>query len=286
MKTILLSDIGNKTETIIPYALNFAKFVDSSVHIIHVVDPQQQHAVPSAFADSQSFEIAGKLSHKEIIEREKYFAKVALEKLLSKEASKLNFPLRIYSIVEGNSMAKQLPQVIGDEDLPFIITSSTLEGTVLHNLDEFFRLTDAFNNLSLVVPPGYEFNMPVKISVLCDFESGDNKELYKVLDFLKPFKTAVNIIAVAEEKKYLEMELRSKAWQQGVRLYLGESYQLSTNTLVGENYTDTAIGFIQRNNYDLVAIPRKIQGFSGAALNPKYNPLQFIEHLEVPVILY
>jgi hypothetical protein len=82
------------------------------------------------------------------------------------------------------------------------------------------------------------------------------------------------------------MEMRSGALQQGVTSFLGTSLHITTNILVGENYADTALGFIQSNNYDLVAIPRKTKESSWIKFNPKFNPLQFIEHLEVPVVLY
>ena len=91
MKTILISDVGSKTKVIIPYSLNFTKFIDDTINIIHVVDPRKQQGVAGAYADSQSFQIGRKLTQKEIIEREKHQARINLDNLLSKEASKVKF---------------------------------------------------------------------------------------------------------------------------------------------------------------------------------------------------
>jgi hypothetical protein len=286
MKTLLISDIENKAESIIPYSLNFIKFIDDTVTILHVIDPRNHQGVASAYADSQSFEIGRKLTQKEILEREKYQARINLDNLLSKEASKLNYPLRVNTIIEENSIFSRLNTEIGNEPLSLIITSSALNGTVIHDIAEFLELTNQMNNLSLIVPPGYQVSTPLKIIVLYDFNTVNNNNIFKLLKCLKPLKMSVSVANVAEHNKYHEMNIKSEAWKQVANDLLGSSIPITTNILVGKQQMVTAINFIHRNNYDLVAIPHNIKKLSGMYMYPKATTEQLINDLNLPVLLY
>lgn len=104
MNTLLISDIKGQQESIIPFALNFCKLISNRVRIIHPMDPQKHPAVSSSFADSQSFEVAEKLTHEQIIKREINEIETMIDKLLSHEASRLNFPLRFSTSVTENTL--------------------------------------------------------------------------------------------------------------------------------------------------------------------------------------
>jgi len=286
MKTILISDIGGKQESIIPYGLNFTKNIEDSINIIHMVDPREQQGVAGAYADSQSFQIGRKLTSKEIIEREKHQAKINLDNLLSKEASKLNYPLRINTIIEENSIDRYLNTEIVNEPLSFIISSSAFEGTVFHDISEFLEVTNRMNNVSLIVPPGYEAIIPRKLIVLYNFSLGNNDGIFNLLKTLKPMKMSVTVANVTENKQYHEMLIKSEAWKQSANNHLGLSKPLTTNILVGKQQMDTAINFIQRNNFDLVAIPHNIKELAGMYNYPKATLEQLIYNLNLPVLLY
>lgn len=170
MQTILISDIDTKKDSIIPYGLNFIKFIDDRVKIIHLIDSRSHQAVSSAFADSQSFEVSNKLSFSEIIEREKHQAKLALDKLLSREASRLNFPLKVNTIIEENSIEKLLSSENENGEKRLIISSSQFKGTIIDDIDEFLSINRKFNFMSLVIPPGHHFKFPEKVFVYHDFK--------------------------------------------------------------------------------------------------------------------
>jgi hypothetical protein len=256
---------------------------------MHVVDPRKQPAISSAYADSQSFEIAKKLSHDEIIEREKHGAGVLLDRLLSKEASRLNFPLRVNTIIETDSLVNKLSEELNPDELSLFIISSELGGTILHDLDEFFEITNSFNSLSLIIPPGYQFSVPEKVFILYDFESTIHDSIFKVMDSLKVFKPLVNVADVIEEQnnvKYIEMEIKSTAWQQLATQHAGPGIRVATNILMGKQYTETVLNFVKRNNYDLVAIPKNIKDPANSNIFSKHVSKQLIDQLEIPVILY
>lgn len=290
IKTIFISDIGGNQETVLPYALNFTKHISNKIDVLHMVDPQKIPAVSSAYADSQSYEVGNKLSHHEIIAREKTRAGIILDKHLSKEASKLNFPLRVNTIVETDSLANKLSNELDKPDeKSLVIISANLKGTILDNFDEYFELTKHSNNLTLIIPPEYNFSIPEKVFVLCDFEPNIHKEIFTVLNLLEIFKPAVNVADVIEQRndiKYIEQEIKSTSWQQLARKQTGPGLRITTNILTGKQYTESVLNFIRRNNYDLVVIPRNTKDPANPNIFSKYVSTQLINQLECPVILY
>jgi hypothetical protein len=122
MKAVVISDM-KKEKSIIPYALNLCKHIESEVEIIHTIDTRVQHGLSSSYADSQSISPGEKMSHTSIIEREKHQTKNKLDKILSKEASKLNYPLKINTIIENGSIESQLKSRIKRHPNSLIITN-------------------------------------------------------------------------------------------------------------------------------------------------------------------
>jgi hypothetical protein len=288
-KTIFISDIGGKHETVLPYALSFTKHISNNLSIIHAVDPQKQPAISSAYADSQSFEVGSKLSKHQIIDRELHKADLLIEKKLSKEASKLNFPLRINTIVEAGSLGEKLSEELNADALSLIMIGANLEGTILHDLDEFFEITKQFKNISLIIPPEFEFTVPEKVFVLYDFESNIHNEIYNVINALEAFNPLINVADVVEHQndlKYIEMEIKSAAWLQQAGKFVASNPRLTSNILSGKHYSETVLNFIQRNNYDLVAIPKNMKDSINSNIFSKQISKQLINRLETPVILY
>jgi hypothetical protein len=286
MKTILISDVGGKQETIIPYALNLTKHIDNTIDIVHVFDPRVQQGVSSAYADSQSFEVGEKLSHNKIIEREVAQTKSTLDKLLSIEASKLNFPLRVNTIVEENSIENLLHTIIKVDEPSIIISSSVLEGTILNDFDESLELAKMFNNLSLIITPGSKFSVPKKVLIQYDFELGINERIFRVLDYLKPFNPHIDVVDVTEKDKYPETVLKSEAWKQVVNNYINASFPITTNILTGNQHAEVLSRFILEKSYDLVAIPKHMKASPGINIFPKHLSKQLVNTLDIPVILY
>lgn len=286
MKTILISDVGGKQETIIPYALNLTKHIDNTIDIVHAIDSRIQHGVSSAYADSQSFQVGEKLSPTKIIERDVSQTRLILDKLLSLEASRLNFPLKVNTIVEGNTIENLLDTIISVDEPSIIISSSVLEGTILIDLDESFEIAKMFNNLSLIITPGIKFLVPKKNLIQYDFELGINDGIFKVLDYLKPLNPQIDVVDVVEKDQYSEMEIKSEAWKLIANNYMNTSLPITTNILTGNQHAEVLSGFILKNNYDIVAIPKHMKAAPGINIFSKDLSKQLVESLDIPVILY
>ncbi len=72
MKIIIISNIRSKSESIIPYGLKLARYLESEVDIIHVIDSRTEPVLPSSYADSQTFALGGeKFTYADTLNREK-----------------------------------------------------------------------------------------------------------------------------------------------------------------------------------------------------------------------
>lgn len=287
MKTILISDIKGKHETIIPYGLNFAKYSNDRVNVIHVVDHRKYQAVSSAYSDSQTFEVAGKLSPETIINREVKKAKTELDNLLSHEASRLNYPLRVAVNVAEDSLESQLEQQEKKKEELLIITSKEPDGKVIDSLEEFFRLTGSFKNYSLIVPPGLNFEKPQKAFILYDFNMEENQNIFALLFFLSNYSLSVDVSDVCARKDYFEMEMKSGLWKQvAINHNRSKNIRISANILEGDNYLETAVNYIKRNSFDLVAVSREDPHLKNKNVFSQSGIKQLIDEVNLPILVY
>jgi len=275
MKTIIISDIESKEKSIIPYGLNFAKNIDDQVTVIHAIDPRKQQAVSSAYADSQSFEVGRKLTYYEILEREKNQAIKKLDKILSKEASRLNYPLRVNTNVEKTSLSEQLNTALDKDSKGFLITSNKADGVVFDNLNEFFNISNNFENISLIVPPGMDFKPPKKAMLLFDFNTDNNECFFDIIKFLTPFNLVFNVTDVARNNNDIKKNLLVENWKQSIKDKLRSKIEIKTTLLQGENYLEAILDHIKWTHYDLVIVPGK----NGTSNNKKLFSEKFISQL-------
>lgn len=284
MKTILISDLETKRESVIPYALNFTKHIDDTLQIIHLVDSRKQKVASSAYADSQTFEVSKKLNYTEVKERDLHQNRLALDRILSKEASRLNYPLRVNTVIEENSIESRLNSEQKTEETSIILASSEMEGTIFHDLDEFLEVAGKYGKFSLLIPPGHSFKTPQRVAVYHDFEKGNKVDLSDVLSFLKCFKPEVTIVDVTNKRSYKNLLDKSIAWQKVTQKEWELDLLLHTELLGGENKEKILIDFFNQMQFDLLAIPlKKSKGiglYSSGSLN------QLILETGLPIILY
>ncbi len=286
MKTILISDINGKRESVIPYALNFTKYIDEAITIIHSVDPMIHQAVASAYADSQSFQVGSKLSHAEILEREKHKAGQVLDKLLSTEASKINFPLRVKPIIEEKSMVTLLNAEIELETPSMIICTSDFQNTALHSFDELMELANKFNSLSLIVPPGHSFSKPERVLVQHDVKSAYNNDIQNLLKHLKPFDPLIQVVEAPGKEDYATMALNIYILNDHTQNGEDSMFRLKISNQTGKHYAQKLLAYIQNNDIALFAVPKKSNFFKVIANHPLMNAKQWIEEANIPLLFY
>ena len=286
MKSIIISDIYSKFESIIPFALHFSKQLWDKTTVIHAVDPRKHQAVSSAYADSQTFEVGRKLTHDEILGREIHEAHHKLDDLLSREASRLNFPMRVNVKVLDSTLGDLLEIEAGNYPDALIIVSSEPDGHIFEHFAEVLELAGNFKNLVLVIPPGLKFTESRKTFVFYDFNSYAYHSVLPVMDLLMPLKPALTVADVDAEGKYLEMEMQRQAWQEVVKKLIEPGVRLSSTILTGKDHARTVAGYAQRNGYSLAALPHcNGKGGPGKKYSQK-TILQLIGEIGIPVLLY
>ncbi len=284
MKTIIISDIHSKSESIIPYGLNLAKTLETEVDILHTIDSRVFQGEYSSFSDSQSITPGHTFSQEEVIEREKNWAKIELDKLLSREASRLNYPLKINTIVEESSIMEATQTKYQNESTAVFVISNEPDGYIFETKDEIRETIKNTGIICLLVSPGFEFRDFKKVLLPTDFDSKKISAFTDVKSFLERFNPIVNAVSVSTQNDFTELELKGKAWKEVAGKYFLPS-SLRTNIIEGEKFMDTLLTYLKRNNFDLVLLvlqkPNVIK-----SLFTKDELSTLPEHTNFPVLLY
>jgi len=285
MKTIIISDIKSKAESIIPYGLNLAKFLESEVEIVHVIDVKSLHGVYSSYADSQSIVPGEKLSHDDILRREKNQAHILLDQILSREASRLNYPLKINVTIEETGVELKIKELIKENPSPVFIMNSVADGYIFDTESEIFNVIKNIGAISLLVPPGKKFREPDEVLLLTDFSLKGFENYYNVFQFLEKLKINIHAVNVVKnEKKYLLNDLSSKEWIQTLKNFF-PNISLKTNALKGEDYTWTLLSHIEKNTPDIILVINKYKGFLNRILQ-KDLTREIFSRTNLPFLLY
>ncbi|MCB2196718.1 MAG: hypothetical protein KQH79_12720 [Bacteroidetes bacterium] len=251
MKTIIISDIKGKDKSIIPYGLNLAKKLECEVDILHIVDSRSLHGVQSAYSDSQSVTPGKKLSHQEIIEREKKHAEMELDKILSREASMLNYPLKINTfVVEGSIERKIREQIKTDNDTVLLINSEH-DNFIFHSKSEILDTIYNLDTATLLVPGDTSFHEFKNVFLLSNPAPRKIKRLKKKMSFLKVFNPVIKAIHVVRAKNYDRLMQKDKILES-IRKDRFTPFEFKSITLAGKKFMPTLSGFIEKETPDLI----------------------------------
>lgn len=286
MKTIIISDIEGKSDSVIPYGLNIGKYTRSEVDILHIIDPRKQQGVSSSYANSQSITPGDVLSHEEIQLREKNRASLALHKLLSAEASRLDYPLKINVKVDMENVEKEIRKISKDFPGSLLIHSLEPSNSMVSDLNELFSITRNLGSMVLIVPPGKKFAVPKKVMLLTDFNHDSHEGIHQAFDWLGAFNPMVTAFGITRMKHFAEMEMKSAAWKQVVEEYLDSGKSVNTNVITGTSRNETIRNYALRNEPDMVLLPKLILKPKVARLITGDNSRQLITSLKIPVLLY
>lgn len=282
MKTIIISDIKSNSGSIIPYGLELAKHLQSEVKILHIVDPRIQQGVYSAYSDSQSIAPGDKLSYENIIEREKSQARIELDRILSREASRLNFPLKITIEAEEYEVEEKMKMEADGNKSLLIMINQHPDNYMFVNKTEIVQAVDGIDALSLILPPGMEFREFKKVLFLSDFTSTHFILYDRVLALLNFFKSTIDIIESEEDKNDTDTEIRRTEWT----MKMNRKYPdlVFTNSLItGSSFFDEVISYIDRKLPDLVVMIKRKQNIFNSVFH-KRPLLKLISHIEIPVL--
>lgn len=283
MRTIIISDINSEAETIIPYGLRVGRAFETETDVLHIIDSRALQGVYSKESDSQSITPGSKLSQREIADREKGLAEKKMDKLLSAEASRLNYPLKVNRVIVENTVEDEIVKRAGDEEATIFVISSEPDGTIFRSLDEILSVLKTAGAIAVIVPPEKEYKDFEKIVLPIDFEHDEITQFTDVKFVIDRFEPFVNVVSVTDSKSYLEMELKSESWKKNAKKSFLPT-TVKTNVLKGKDFAETVTKFVHRNEPDVVMLFRK-----------KQNPVESIfkddaatkimKHVNVPLLV-
>ncbi len=286
VRIIQISDIYSETGSIIPWGLNLAKHTGSEIDILHIIDPRDKHGVESPESDSQSISPGAKLSHEEILKREKGKAAQALDKLLSKEASRLNYPLKINTIIETEYLEEGIKKVCRERHGSLLITGSDPGDTPLTDEDELLSVGRGLATPVFIIPPGTSFQKPDKAFMLADYSESPGKEMNDLFDWLTPFSPLLNAGWVTKKMgNYVKLELAAKRWEKAVTKLIDPGITIKTTQLKGESFIKAVENYVHRNKFDWIIIPKSIKGSSKKIFSADICK-KLISSINKPVLLY
>ncbi len=283
MRTIIISDINSEAETIIPYGLRVGRAFETETDVLHIIDSRALHGTYSKESDSQSITPGSKLSQKEIFEREEGLADKKMDKILSAEASRLNYPLKVNRVIVENTVEDEITKRAGAEETTLFVISAQPDGTIFESLDEILDVLKTARAIAVIVPPGKKYSDFEKIVLPIDFEHDDITQFTDVKFVIDRFEPFVNVVSVTGSKSYLEMELKSETWKKNAKKSFLPT-TVKTNVLEGKDFAETVTKFVHRNKPDVVMLFRK-----------KQNPVESIfkddaatkimKHVDVPLLV-
>lgn len=284
MKTIIISDIRSSANSIIPYGLNLASSMNSDVVVLHVVDPRVTQAKYSSYSDSQSITPGEPLGYEDTFRKETSQVNSELDNYLSREVSRLNFPLKVDYVVKTGNLEEEIEKMIEEEPSCLIVVSSEPDGTIFKSKDEIYDTVKDSKAMFILVHPGTEFRKYKKILHPVDFNSDELSKYSDLRFFFEACNPMINAVSVGSDKDYMELELKSNSWSKIARDTFLPA-KIRTNVLKGSEFTETIINYSNRNEHDLIMMFQHRK-------NPFQNNLKtgviavIIERSKIPVLYF
>lgn len=259
-KIIIVSDIKGSNQSILPYGLKLARYLQAEVDIVHVVDARVQQGVPSRYADSQSVTPGPKLTFDKIIEREIEDARNVLEKILSKEASSLNFPLKINKIVKEGRINDEIKETVKNGAQCLLLINEEVDDYIFQSHKEIIELIESTDAVTILVPPGIDFQLFKEIALITDFSNNFGLSSFsKTTSLLHKLNPKITAVDVARPKRFSEKELKGNKWKQVFESTIFKN--IKTLVLKGKNHSDVLQQYIKKAKPDLIIYSYRKPGF-------------------------
>jgi hypothetical protein len=286
MKTIIISDIGGKDKSIIPYGLNMGKHNETEVMIHHIIDPRMHQGTTTPYSDSQSVTPGNKLSHEEIFEREKNFAGKQLNKLLSAEASRLNYPLKYDTSVEVESLDMKRRKILSKDREDLCVASMVPDNSMIADLEELLEITNKTELPLLLVPPGETFRVPAAITLVTDYSEESQEPVKRALSWFDSFPVTIKAFDIAADTLLEQKEQQRERWEHAVNSFVSPTTLVNTKILIGKKNKDIMLEQIRKSDATVAMLSRRIFRTPGTRLKKVAERRNFLEKTGLPVVIY
>ncbi len=258
MKTIIINDLNSKWDSVIPYGLRLARALETEAEVLHIIDTRLHQAEYTSYSDSQSITPGTTLSQDEIINRETGRGQLQMDNVLSKEASRLNYPLKVNSEIIVNSVEDILTERISKDPETVVVINAEPDGYIFQSREDILEAIKETGAVAILVPPKKEFKDYKYVLLPADFDSQKFDSFTDIRFIFECFKPLIEATSVATEKNYADLELKGKSWKKVAEGNFVPS-TLKTNIINGDNFTETLLNYMKRNNKELVIIVEQKQ---------------------------
>ena len=286
MKTTIISDIQGQAKSIIPYGLRLARANEVTVDILHTIDPRKTQGTSSPYADSQSITPGTKLSHEKIIQREMHQARQALEKYISGEGSRLNYPLKINLVIESETFEKSIKTMTERHPGSIIVASLHPANSMVEHLDELLTLAMKLHIPAFFIPPEYPFKELRSCMLYTDFNHKSYESLSKITRWLTPFEPMIHAFGMEAKNDRKSLIKISSTWKKEAVSYMESRMNLKTTIISYGDPYQQIVDYIKRNNTELILMPRHmIEKGSGFKLSPELFK-KAMKEIALPTAIY
>ena len=197
MKILIINNNLKEDNALIPYAFRMARDLESRVHVMHILDRRNMGNIYSGISDSQTLS-PKVLSPDEIIKKEKIGANKYLDKKVSREASVLNYPLKVdYEVVTDKIESRVLFES-GRSEYDMIVMSSTPDGSMFQDLRDIHFVVNRSKCPVYLVPDNRVYVNPDKILIASFRNKSESEELNETFKILNPLKVKPKFIKSTE----------------------------------------------------------------------------------------
>lgn len=277
MRIIVVSDIRGEQQGIIPYGLQLAKQLEVEVEVLHVIDPRVVHGVTSRYSDSQTIAAGSKLSHREIIEREKYHVAKELDDLLSQETSRLNFPIKLKQTIEENEILKKVLEELNRDTSSLLLINKAVDNLIFGSQRELVETCQSYGGVALVVPPKYCFQRMTNVLMPATFSNLLDEKQEHAADWIMKLAPVINI--VEDDKRRVE---------EGARKSLESFFNtLSVNyhEFCSADFDQEYLDYATMLEPDILFVEKKRPGLVASLLKKGMMEKAF-EQIKVPIACF
>lgn len=282
MRTIIISDITESKETILPYGLNIGKHTETRVEIIHFVDSRLVQGKYSSHSDSQSITPGEKLSHEAILQREISSIESKMNKLLSKEASRLNFPVRYNQIIRTDKLEGSLEEIIASYENSLLVTSTKPGQSMATGLEDLLSEIMDLDAFVLVVPVEMKFVKPEKALLVANFSELGDQKTGQLFSWLNPMISSLFVTRHSTSDNPDQSAKDMHAWRASAKVYSQDMLIEASETFLGDNPLHMLVEYIKHTNPDFIIYPKP--GKSRNELLPQHKIREISESLNKPFL--
>ncbi len=282
MKVIIINDLNSKWDSVIPYGLRLARAMEAEAEVLHIIDTRLHQGEYTSYSDSQSITPGTTLSQDEIIKRETGRGQLQMDNVLSREASRLNYPLKVNSEIKVNSVEDELLDRISNNAKTVVVINSEPDGYIFQTSEDIIDAIKNTRAIGILVPPKHEFKDYKYVLLPTDFDSKKYDSFTDVKFIFEQFEPLVDATSVATNNNYADLELKGKSWKKVAEGNFVPS-PLKTNVLNGDSFTGTQLSYMKRNNKDLVMLIEQTQA---TGMYKTDEIFKITDEAKIPVLLH